>query len=143
MTERRGSKVKLKRQIFHGKLDNPTILPICIFYLSDLYYCISIIQLGSNAQKLDVYFGCPSWSSCGADHNPSYGVEIIAIRWAWGIMWTNCFRDAASFKISHLKMQGELMLQIFVLICLAIMLKLTLVIHNEAKSSNCKIWELG
>ena len=120
MTERRGSKVKLKRQIFHGKLDNPTILPICIFYLSDLYYCISIIQLGSNAQKLDVYFRCPSWSSCGADHNPPYGVKIIAIRWAWSIMWR------IFFFISHLKMQGNLILHIFVLICLAIMLKLTL-----------------
>ena len=119
MTERRGSKVKLKRQIFHGKLDNPTILPICIFYLSDLYYCISIIQLGSNAQKLDVYFRCPSWSSCGADHNPSYGVKIITIRWAWSIMWRIFFH-------AHLKMQGNLILHIFVLICLAIMLKLTL-----------------
>ena len=62
-------------------------IPICIFYLSDLYHYISIIQLGSNAQKLDVYFRCPSWSSCGADHNPSYGVKIMAIRWAWSIMW--------------------------------------------------------
>ena len=70
----------LKRQIFDRKLNNLTLLPICIFYLSDLYYYISIIQLGSNAQKLDVYFRCPSWSSCGADHNPSYGVKIIAKR---------------------------------------------------------------
>ena len=137
MTERRGSKVKLKRQIFHGKLDNPTILPICIFYLSDLYYCISIIQLGSNAQKLDVYFRCPSWSSCGADHNHSYGVKIIVIRWAWSIMWRIffhiAFENASKSDTTHI---------CFNLFSYNVEINFE-VIHNEAKSPNCRIWELG